>query len=73
VETIYAATKVPAKHIRALEARALEGVFRRGFVRGYLGGLGLEEGAWMRRFEESAAQAVCATRPRWSGPHLPKT
>jgi cytoskeletal protein RodZ len=57
VETICAATKVPAKHIRALEAGALEdlpgGVFRRGFVRSYLAVLGLEEGAWMRRFEES--------------------
>jgi cytoskeletal protein RodZ len=57
VETICAATKVPAKHIRALEAGALAelpgGVFRRGFVRSYLGALGLEESAWMRRFEES--------------------
>ena len=57
VEAICAATKVPAKHIRALEAGALGklpgGVFRRGFVRSYLGALGLEEGVWMRRFEES--------------------
>jgi cytoskeletal protein RodZ len=57
VETICAATKVPVKHIRALEAGALGelpgGVFRRGFVRSYLGVLGLEEGVWMRRFEES--------------------
>ena len=40
VETICEATKVPAKHIRALEAGALGelpgGVFRRGFVRSYL-------------------------------------
>jgi cytoskeleton protein RodZ len=57
VETICAATKVPAKHIRALEAGALAelpgGVFRRGFVRSYLSALGLEESSWMRRFEES--------------------
>jgi cytoskeletal protein RodZ len=57
VETICAATKVPAKHIRALEAGALEdlpgGVFRRGFVRSYLRVLGLEENAWMKRFEDS--------------------
>jgi len=56
VETICDATKVPAKHIRALEAGALDelpgGVFRRGFVRSYLGVLGLEEGAWMKRFDE---------------------
>jgi cytoskeletal protein RodZ len=57
VQAICDATKVPAKHIRALEAGALGklpgGVFRRGFVRSYLGALGLEEGSWMRRFEES--------------------
>ncbi len=61
VEAICAATKVPAKHIRALEAGALGdlpgGVFRRGFVRSYLGVLGLEEGAWMRRFEESCRES----------------
>ena len=42
---------------RALEAGELGelpgGVFRRGFVRSYLGALGMEEGPWMRRFEES--------------------
>jgi cytoskeleton protein RodZ len=57
LETICAATKVSAKNIRALEAGAFAelpgGVFRRGFVRSYLGVLGLEEGAWMKRFEET--------------------
>jgi cytoskeleton protein RodZ len=57
VEAISVATKVPIRHIRALEAGALlelpGGVFRRGFVRSYLGALGLEEGSWMKRFEES--------------------
>jgi cytoskeletal protein RodZ len=57
VEFICNATKVSARHIHALEAGALDelpgGVFRRGFVRSYLGVLGLEEGDWMRRFEES--------------------
>jgi cytoskeleton protein RodZ len=61
VETICAATKVPVKHIRALEAGAFAelpgGVFRRGFVRSYLGVLGLEEGAWMKRFEESCRES----------------
>jgi len=60
-ETICEATKVPAKHLRALEAGALGelpgGVFRRGFVRSYLGALGLEEGAWMKRFEESCRES----------------
>ncbi|HEV2646332.1 MAG TPA: helix-turn-helix domain-containing protein [Acidobacteriaceae bacterium] len=57
VETICEATKVPARHIRALEAGQLDqlpgGVFRRGFVRSYLHVLGLEEAEWMRRFEDS--------------------
>jgi len=57
VDFICEATKLPAKHIRALEAGSIEelpgGVFRRGFVRSYLSALGLEEGAWMKRFEDS--------------------
>jgi cytoskeleton protein RodZ len=61
VETICEATKVPMKHIRALEAGALGelpgGVFRRGFVRSYLGALGLEEATWMKRFEESCRES----------------
>jgi cytoskeletal protein RodZ len=71
VETICEATKVPAKHIRALEAGALGelpgGVFRRGFVRSYLRVLGLEEGAWMKRFEESCRESgmVDPTEMEW--------
>jgi cytoskeleton protein RodZ len=61
VEAICNATKVPIRHIRALEAGAFQelpgGVFRRGFVRSYLSALGLEEGAWMRRFEESCRES----------------
>ena len=61
VETICESTKVPAKHIRALEAGAFGelpgGVFRRGFVRSYLAELGLEESAWMKRFEESCRES----------------
>lgn len=61
VENISESTKVPAKHIRALEAGHLAeipgGVFRRGFVRSYIGALGLEEVRWMRRFDE-----VCRER-----------
>jgi cytoskeleton protein RodZ len=60
VEAICQVTKVSAKHIRALEAGELQelpgGVFRRGFVRSYLGALGLEQEVWMRRFEESCRQ-----------------
>lgn len=57
LEAICEATKVSPKHIRALESGAFSelpgGVFRRGFVRSYLGALGLEQDPWMRRFEES--------------------
>jgi cytoskeleton protein RodZ len=60
-EAICEVTKVPPKHIRALETGDLEelpgGVFRRGFLRSYLSALGLEEESWMRRFEESCRQS----------------
>ncbi len=71
VETICEATKVPAKHIRALEAGALDelpgGVLRRGFVRSYLRAVGLEEASWMKRFEEScrASGMVDPTEMEW--------
>lgn len=56
VEAISQTTKVSQKHIRALEAGEFAelpgGVFRRGFVRSYVGALGLEEVGWMRRFDE---------------------
>jgi cytoskeleton protein RodZ len=61
VEAICNATKVPMRHIHALEAGAFRelpgGVFRRGFVRSYLGALGLEEGPWLKRFEESCRES----------------
>lgn len=57
VESVCEATKVPLRHIRALEAGSYDelpgGVFRRGFVRSYVSLLGLEEADWMKRFEES--------------------
>ncbi|HXE09625.1 MAG TPA: helix-turn-helix domain-containing protein [Acidobacteriaceae bacterium] len=57
LESICETTKVPARHIRALESGSYDelpgGVFRRGFVRSYLAVVGLEEGDWMKRFEES--------------------
>ena len=60
VEAICQVTKVSAKHILALEAGELKelpgGVFRRGFLRSYLGALGLEQEAWMRRFEETCRE-----------------
>ena len=61
IEAICDSTKVPAKHIRALEAGDLTelpgGIFRRGFVRSYLGAVGLEESPWMKRFEECCRES----------------
>ena len=55
LETICARTKVNRRHLDALERgdyQALPGgVFRRGFVRAYLGSMGLEEHAWMARWD----------------------
>jgi len=72
VQAICDSTKVSDRHIRDLEAGALGelpgGVFRRGFVRSYLGALGLEEGPWMRRFEESCRQSGVSepTHTEWA-------
>lgn len=61
LEAICASTKVPVRHILALEAGAFRelpgGVFRRGFLRSYLSALGLEESPWMARFEQSCRQS----------------
>ena len=64
IERICELTKVPAKHIRALEAGNLSeipgGVFRRGFVRSYVGALGLDEVRWMKRFDEVCRESGLA-------------
>jgi cytoskeletal protein RodZ len=61
LEAICTATKVPVKHIQALEAGAFAnlpgGVIRRGFLRSYLGALGLEERLWLARFDESCRRS----------------
>lgn len=61
VETICATTKVPMRHLVSLETGALTelpgGVFRRGFLRSYLGAVGLEESPWMEQFEECCRKA----------------
>ena len=65
VEKVSQATKVSEKHIRALEAGEFAqlpgGVFRRGFVRSYLGAVGLEEAPWMERFDSACRQDGLAT------------
>jgi len=64
IEAVRDATKVPVKHILALEAGAFAqlpgGVFRRGLVRSYLGALGLEEASWMKRFEDVCRESGLA-------------
>lgn len=59
IEALSAETRVNARHFVALEAEHYQelpgGVFRRGIVRAYLSSLGLDEEAWMPRFEASFA------------------
>jgi len=60
VEEICAVTKVSPTNVRLLEAGEYGelpgGVFRKGIVRSYLGALGLEEGPWIERFEQSCRE-----------------
>jgi cytoskeleton protein RodZ len=55
LETICAVTKVSIRHLEALEdgkySELPGGVFRKGIVRSYLGAVGLDEAAWLLRFE----------------------
>ncbi|WP_035349523.1 helix-turn-helix domain-containing protein [Edaphobacter aggregans] len=55
LETICAVTKVSIRHLEALEEGKYSdlpgGVFRKGIVRSYLGAVGLDEAAWLQRFE----------------------
>src|SRR5579871_3769874 len=59
-------TKVSERHILALEAGDFEelpgGVFRRGFVRSYIGALGLEQDEWMARFERVCHESGIDTK-----------
>jgi cytoskeleton protein RodZ len=55
LETICAVTKVSIRHLEALEEGKYSdlpgGVFRKGIVRSYLSAVGLDETAWLQRFE----------------------
>jgi cytoskeleton protein RodZ len=72
IETICEETKVASRYLRALEAGEYEqlpgGVFRKGIVRSYLGALGLNEEAWIERFEASQREsgAVSADANDWA-------
>ena len=72
VQEICAVTKVSLRHVEALEAGRFGelpgGVFRKGIVRSYVGAIGLDESAWIERFESSLRESG-ATSPEeqdWS-------
>jgi cytoskeleton protein RodZ len=60
VEDICAVTKLSPQNVRFLEDGRYGdlpgGVFRKGIVRSYVGALGLEETAWLERFEQSCRE-----------------
>jgi cytoskeletal protein RodZ len=62
IERLCSDTKVNRKFIEALERGDYQvlpgGVLRRGFVRAYLKATGLEEAAWMPRFDASYAELL---------------
>ena len=64
IETICEQTKVASRHLLALEAGEYSalpgGVFRKGIVRSYLAALGLDEVAWIERFEASLRESGAA-------------
>src|SRR5947209_20012660 len=57
LETMCALTKLSHRQLLDLEAENYAslpgGVFRKGFVRSYLGAIGLDEPIWIERFEAS--------------------
>ncbi|MDQ2832708.1 MAG: helix-turn-helix domain-containing protein [Acidobacteriota bacterium] len=61
IETICEETKVSSRHLYALEsgdyAELPGGVFRKGILRSYLSAVGLEETAWVERFETSLRES----------------
>ena len=67
LESIAEGTKVPTRHLRALEQEEYGqlpgGVFNKGIVRSYCRHLGLDEREWLERFPET--QPVEA-EPDWS-------
>ena len=66
LETIAQATKVPTRHLRALELEQFDqlpgGIFAKGIVRSYCRHLGLDEEEWLRRFPSTTPQE---TSPEW--------
>ena len=64
LEFLAAETRVKLRHLAALEEGEYEalpgGLFRRGIVRAYLTAAGLEEQAWLPRFEQSLQEPAQA-------------
>ncbi len=67
LESIAEGTKVPTRHLRALEQEEYEqlpgGVFNKGIVRSYCRHLGLDEQEWLQRFPNVAA---AEPEPDWA-------
>lgn len=65
LESIAEGTKVPTRHLRALEQEQFEqlpgGVFNKGILRSYCRHIGLDEQEWMERFPAAAP----ANAPDW--------
>lgn len=72
LETICAVTKVSIRHLEALEdgkySELPGGVFRKGIVRSYLGAVGLDEAAWLLRFETTLRETgtIPSTENDWA-------
>jgi cytoskeletal protein RodZ len=66
LEAIAEGTKVPTRHLRALEQEQYEqlpgGVFTKGIVRSYCRHLGLDEQEWLQRFPAIATEP----EPDWA-------
>jgi cytoskeletal protein RodZ len=67
LESIAEGTKVPARHLRALEQEEYEqlpgGVFNKGIVRSYCRHLGLDEQEWFERFPSALTEEP---EPDWA-------
>ena len=61
LQTIGKVTRVPPRHLQALESGNFSelpgGVFRKGILRNYLSVLGVDEGPWIERFEAALASS----------------
>src|ERR1700709_1266948 len=67
LESIAEGTKVPTRHLRALEQEEYGqlpgGVFNKGIVRSYCKHLGLDEQEWLQKFPSAVPES---TEPDWA-------